>query len=212
MGTGLTVLVYELVHYDLEPDIRLILLWMIFVSSVINIFLGFVRMQAKMNWKNKKGHVTDEFYFEKVEFTLEIVILMCCPMPWFENYKIYFFNSMVDAECFYYLNEIFCLLVSLRIVFYIRTTILNSTWHSNRTHRVCSLYACEASYMFTIKSMIKYYPFTSNYTAMIILIVVFGYDLRICESPLARITSSYDFSSYFNSMWAVIVTSTTVIL
>lgn len=164
-----------------------------------------------MNWKNKKGHVTDEFYFEKVEFILEIVILMCCPMPWFENYKIYFFNSMVDAECFYFLNEIFCLLVSLRIVFYIRTIILNSTWHSNRTHRVCSLYACEASYMFTIKSMIKYYPFTSNYTAMIVLIVVFGYDLRICESPLARITSSYDFSSYFNSMWAVIVTSTTVI-
>jgi hypothetical protein len=47
---------------------------------------------------------------------------------------------------------------------------------------------------------------------MILLIFVFGYCLRICESPLNRIdASSNDFSSYANSMWCVIVTSTTVI-
>ena len=59
--------------------------------------------------------------------------------------------------------------------------------------------------------MIKYYPFTTNYASIVTMIVVFGYNLRICESPLARITPVYDFSSYFNSMWTVIVTSTTVI-
>lgn len=47
---------------------------------------------------------------------------------------------------------------------------------------------------------------------MMLLIFVFGYCLRIRESPLNRIdTSSNDFSSYANSMWCVIVTSTTVI-
>ena len=165
-----------------------------------------------MDWKTKKGHITDAFYYEKVEFILEFVILISCPMPWFEDYKIYFFNSIVDAECYYYLNEIFCLFISLRMLFYVRTIIINSSWHTNRTHRVCSLYACEASYMFSIKSMIKYYPFITNYASFVTLIVVFGYNLRICESPLARITSVYDFSSYFNSMWTVIVTSTTVII
>lgn len=99
----------------------------------------------------------------------------------------------------------------MRSIYYIRSLLLNSFWHSNRTQRICSLYASEANYMFTIKSMMRKQPFLVNYSAMIFLIIVFGYSLRICESPLSKIDdSSNDFSSYPNSMWTVIVTSTTV--
>jgi potassium intermediate/small conductance calcium-activated channel subfamily N protein 2 len=46
---------------------------------------------------------------------------------------------------------------------------------------------------------------------MIVLVFVFGYAIRICESPLNRndIASNY-FISYPNSFWNIIVTMTTL--
>lgn len=43
------------------------------------------------------------------------------------------------------------------------------------------------------------------------LIFLFGYTLRICESPLARNdASSNNLSLYTNTMWNIIITMTTV--
>jgi voltage-gated potassium channel Kch len=46
---------------------------------------------------------------------------------------------------------------------------------------------------------------------MILLVLVFGYAIRICESPLTKISSSGNFFlSYPNSFWNIIVTMTTL--
>lgn len=151
------------------------------------------------------------FFYERIELIFDVIIIALAPLPFLDEELFYFSNDFVEGDVYYYVNELLCLFLSLRVIFYIRTTLMNSYWHSNRTDRVCSLYACNADYWFTIKSLMRHKPFLLNYTAMILLILIFGYALRICESPLNRLDdSSNDFSSYWNSMWCVIVTSTTV--
>jgi potassium intermediate/small conductance calcium-activated channel subfamily N protein 2 len=83
-----------------------------------------------------------------------------------------------------------------RVLFLIRTLLTQSVWYSNRTQRVCNLYACEANYMFVIKSLMRYtwfhlypkrtQPYEVIFSAMIAMIFIFGYTVRICESPLIR--------------------------
>ncbi|CAD8083034.1 unnamed protein product [Paramecium sonneborni] len=211
IGTGLTVITLELIHYDELPEARRVILWVIFISNLILMGLAVVRNQVKLKWRESKGDVFSGFTKEHVELLMEIIIIAASPLPFLDDINFYFSNDFVDGDVYYYANELLCLTLAFRIIFFIRTTLLNSYWHSNRTDRVCSLYASQADYMFTIKSLMRNQPFTVNYSAMILLIFVFGYCLRICESPLNRIdSSSNDFSSYANSMWCVIVTSTTL--
>ncbi|CAD8186106.1 unnamed protein product [Paramecium octaurelia] len=211
IGTGLTVITLELIHYDQEPEARKVLLWVIFISNLILMGLVVVRNAAKLKWRESKGDMYGGFSKESLGISLEILIIAASPLPFLDDYSFQFENDFVEGEVYYYSNELLCLTLAFRVIFFIRTTLLNSYWHSNRTDRVCSLYASQADYMFTIKSLMRNQPFTVNYSAMILLIVVFGYCLRICESPLNRIDiSSNDFSSYANSMWCVIVTSTTL--
>ncbi|CAD8053127.1 unnamed protein product [Paramecium primaurelia] len=211
IGTGLTVITLELIHYDELPEARLVILWVIFISNLILMGLAVIRNQVKLKWRESKGDVYSGFTKEHVELLMEIIIITASPLPFLDDISFYFTNDFVDGDVYYYANELLCLTLAFRVIFFIRTTLLNSYWHSNRTDRVCSLYASQADYMFTIKSLMRNQPFTVNYSAMILLIFVFGYCLRICESPLNRIDiSSNDFSSYANSMWCVIVTSTTL--
>ncbi|CAK74124.1 unnamed protein product (macronuclear) [Paramecium tetraurelia] len=211
IGTGLTVITLELIHYDEQPEARLVILWVIFISNIIMMGLAVIRNQVKLKWRESKGDVYSGFTKEHVELLMEIIIIAASPLPFLDSISFYFTNDFVDGDVYYYANELLCLTLAFRVIFFIRTTLLNSYWHSNRTDRVCSLYASQADYMFTIKSLMRNQPFTVNYSAMILLIFVFGYCLRICESPLNRIdVSSNDFSSYANSMWCVIVTSTTL--
>ncbi|CAK83001.1 unnamed protein product (macronuclear) [Paramecium tetraurelia] len=211
IGTGLTVITLELIHYDQEREARKVMLWVIFISNLILMGIVVVRNAAKLKWRESKGDMYSGFSIEPLETSLEILIIAASPLPFLDDYSFQFENDFVEGEVYYYANELLCLTLAFRVIFFIRTTLLNSYWHSNRTDRVCSLYASQADYMFTIKSLMRNQPFTVNYSAMILLIVVFGYCLRICESPLNRIDiSSNDFSSYANSMWCVIVTSTTL--
>ncbi|CAD8079098.1 unnamed protein product [Paramecium primaurelia] len=211
IGTGLTVITLELIHYDQEPEARMVILWVIFISNLILMGLVVIRNAAKLKWRESKGDMYSGFNVEPLAISLEILIIAASPLPFLDDYSFQFANDFVEGEVYYYANELLCLTLAFRVIFFIRTTLLNSYWHSNRTDRVCNLYASQADYMFTIKSLMRNQPFTVNYSAMILLIFVFGYCLRICESPLNRIDiSSNDFSSYANSMWCVIVTSTTL--
>jgi hypothetical protein len=43
IGTGLTVITLEMIHYDKEPEARIVILWVIFISNLILIGLAVVR-------------------------------------------------------------------------------------------------------------------------------------------------------------------------
>ena len=98
----------------------------------------------------------------------------------------------------------------LRVLLIIRTLLMMSEWYNNRTQRVCNMYACEANYLFVIKCIMKSYPYFLIASAMTISVFVFGFAIKICESPLYRDSQIKLFYNFLASMWNVIVTMTTV--
>lgn len=58
-------------------------------------------------------------------------------------------------EAYYHVNEILALIMTVRVVIVCRTLLTQTVWYSNRTQRVCNLYACEADYMFVVKGLMR---------------------------------------------------------
>ena len=72
------------------------------------------------------------------------------------------------------------------------------------------MYGADNDYLFACKCLMKAAPFLTVLILFGVSIFMFGYMLRICERPLNRSPSvTMDFSTYWNSMWCVILTMTT---
>ena len=76
---------------------------------------------------------------------------------------------------------------------------------------MCHLYACEADYVFVIKSLMYTIPYRVVVVSQISIILILGYAIRICESPLTRNDPlGNNFRIYANSFWNIIITMATV--
>lgn len=65
--------------------------------------------------------------------------------------------------------------------------------------------------MFVAKSLMRTEPYSLIFSSMASLILIFGYAVRICESPLNRLDSTVlYYESYWNAMWNIIITISTV--
>jgi len=72
------------------------------------------------------------------------------------------------------------------------------------------MYGCEATTLFAIRSIMKEKPFLFTSLIMGVFILIFSQSLRVFEAPLVRITQEMDHHDFLNSVWAVILTMTTV--
>ena len=119
---------------------------------------------------------------------------------------------MQQAQAYYYLNELLSLIMLLRLIFICRCWLIMTDWFNNRTQRVCKLYACEANYMFVIRSLMRTQAYSVTFSTMGGSILIFAYAVRICEAPLRRneAASPNDLSNYINVIWNIIITMTTV--
>lgn len=79
------------------------------------------------------------------------------------------------------------------------------------------MHGCEPGYFYVMKCLMKKAPQQVIWVAMAIVITVFGYAIKVIERPLiyALIAANpdntgNDLSSYWNSVWCMIVTLTTV--
>lgn len=71
------------------------------------------------------------------------------------------------------------------------------------------MYGCKADELFTVRAMMKKDPFKLNLIFLVFSVIIFGNSVRICESPLSRVTGSMNYFKIQNSLWAVVLTMTT---
>ncbi|EAR86593.2 small-conductance calcium-activated potassium channel protein (macronuclear) [Tetrahymena thermophila SB210] len=212
----IAVLEYDLEFEEKDEFTAKAMLWMTFILTLGMILLTIVRFQAKLEWlktrkviSQKSNLITSGFF--KWMF-IEIVVSAVHPMPWTWQIRLSFFNEPTQGDAYYHLNEILLLIMLLRVLLIVRTLLMMSVWYNNRTQRVCSMYACEADYLFVIKCIMETQPYILITSAMVISIFYFGYMIRICEAPLYRNQQDGQllFYSFWNCMWNIIVTMTTV--
>lgn len=66
---------------------------------------------------------------------------------------------------------------------------------------------CKANTVFAIKSVVKSKPYTLMFAIFGISAISSAYALQVFERPLAQPS---DFDSYWNTLWMIVVTMTTV--
>lgn len=67
----------------------------------------------------------------------------------------------------------------------------------------------EASFMFSVKALMKKKPYTVLIVSLFLSVGLFGFTLRIFERPLST-ASGQNFNAISNSFWLTLITMTTV--
>jgi len=96
-----------------------------------------------------------------------------------------------------------------RVYLILRTSLTLSNFMNTRSQRVCTMSGSDASFMFSIKSLMKKKPYSVLLSSLVLSVALFGFVLRIFERPLS-IASGQDFNAISNSFWVTLITMTTV--
>ena len=97
----------------------------------------------------------------------------------------------------------------IRIYLVIRMILTVTFFFGTRSQRVCHMSGAEASYMFTIKALMKKKPYQVLIVSLFLSVGLFGFTLRIFERPLSD-ASGQNFNAIANSFWLTLITMTTV--
>ena len=91
----------------------------------------------------------------------------------------------------------------------VRAILTLSHFMDTRSQRVCTMSGSNATFMFSIKSLMKKKPYSVLLSSLILSVALFGFVLRIFERPLS-VASGQDFNSINNAFWVTLITMTTV--
>jgi potassium intermediate/small conductance calcium-activated channel subfamily N protein 2 len=217
-GFALSLYEYD-VEYDENPEFDYsckVALGLIFVLAILHCILLILRYIQKNNFLKARNEISNKSPYLRKEdrfpLIVEILITMCIPMPWFQNERVYYTDKSNDIHIFYHLNDLMCVLMLLRVYIFVRVIVGRTEYFNTRAQRVCSLYGADTGVMFPLKCLMRNESYSLITICMVVTIAMFGYALRICEKPVCRDhgCTTDDLSSYWNSMWNVIVTMTTV--
>jgi hypothetical protein len=117
---------------------------------------------------------------------VELLLCIIQPFPfiWDERYSEVYTDYSVTIE--YKVNNIFLLLMCLiRIYLVVRCILTLSFFMGTRSQRVCHMSGTDASFMFSIKALMKKKPYTVLIVSLLLSVSLFGFTLRIFERPLS---------------------------
>lgn len=199
---------------DAEKTSRIILETLCVISTICIILALVVRyvlvlhlFKARGNYSQYDTLVNTGLYKYLI---FEILINSITPFPfiWDENYSEGYADYETKVE--YRINDIFLLIMCmLRTYLIIRATLTLSHFMDTRSQRVCTMSGTSATFMFSIKSLMKKKPYSVLLSSLILSVALFGFVLRIFERPLSE-ASGQDFNSINNAFWVTLITMTTV--
>ena len=175
-------------------------------------------MGALVSFTTKK-HIELKYLRETVAYYNFKVLLKGCwfrwfifllqPMPFIVGYQVYFFVPPINDYVYYHVNDFLNMLSIIRLCYSIGKVIIFSSWMSHSAKRVCNLYGAQHDLLFAIKCVVRGQPITVAIVLLWLTILVYANTARICEAPLDRIVKTGMPHTYLNSVWEVILTTTT---
>lgn len=141
--------------------------------------------------------------------TFTLVIFFLHPNPfvvkvitplWVEAYKTYIY---------YPLNHIFSLICLNRFWFFFKLYLINSNFSKPRVHRIGRMNGVYLDLSFAFKSIMVEQPYMAYAQILVIFVFITTYGLKLFETPLSY-QSGMDFSSYWNSVWCILISILTV--
>ena len=114
----------------------------------------------------------------------EFLINSISPNPLLKGKKYKEIITDWNAEIEYEINDILLVFMFARMYLPFKFILFMTQFMNPRSCRVCSMNGCEASTIFAIKAMMKQKPWTMQFYGLVSTTLIFGFQLRIFESPL----------------------------
>lgn len=113
------------------------ILYILMMISIILVFLSFMRF---LIWKKFIDMTTELGYELTLTGTILMIfhniLLFCHPTPLFIGRRIEVFNTAVNANIYYYVNDIFYTLQIYKVLIVIKAFLTNSRFMTSRANRV----------------------------------------------------------------------------
>ena len=119
-------------------------------------------------------------------------------------------NNGSKIETYYLMSDFLLAFMWLRIYFLVRAIFNYNIFTDVYSKKLCKSYGFTANVRFTFKSLLKTDPGLTVALTFGVSILVLAYLMRVVEVPYYSAINSLQFSSYFDAIWCVIITMTTV--
>lgn len=207
---------YELTYSDnkSQADNKIIFTeWICFITSV-GLWITFIfeyLIDCKINFYINKLPESLWRRDKKMIFSLirNILIFIWHPNPLFHNITFFIYNTKFMFNQELYLNSIMFSLLLIRLWFIFKLLVVFSDYSSARTQRICRMNNFSVSFSFCMKALMQNIPYHVYGTLLLLCIIFCSCNLRIYERGLDDV-SGLEFSNYWNAIWCIIITMTTV--
>eukprot|EP01017_Pseudomicrothorax_dubius_P014292 TRINITY_DN166_c0_g1_i5.p1 TRINITY_DN166_c0_g1~~TRINITY_DN166_c0_g1_i5.p1 ORF type:complete len:445 (+),score=33.44 TRINITY_DN166_c0_g1_i5:243-1577(+) len=210
----LSVLEYELEFRNESPHIQKVLLWIIFLCTIILITMIILRFNVVILFQRSRNMIGA---YEGLRSTglfkymiLEILLSIPHPNPFLDEIRFTMSDQVLGKEYYHSVNEMLNLLQIVRVFLILRVFFIISPFFSTSAHRICDMYDAKTSYFFVIKARMQSAPLSFIFTNLCLSLFILAYALRICERPLSRIYSDWSYDNYLNALWNVVEVMATV--
>lgn len=210
---GLSVIQNELEFSESGKDDGLVILYIIFIVSIILAFMTIQRYLLSLEFQRRRNIISEKenlFTTGTWKYLLfELILVFVIPYPWLQGKRIYSTSLYDQKEIYYHVNEVLQYFSVLRVPVVSRALLLSTMWNNNRAQRICEMYAVQPGALFTMKSIMIINPLTIIFGLYMASIPYFAYVLRIAERPLERVVEDNFVFDYPNAMWTIIITMAT---
>ena len=148
--------------------------------------------------------------FQLKDIVPEFLFVAMHPSPFLVGMKMWFWNDRIENMVFYHINDLLCIIMSIKWSYITSLIIFRSEYANSRSNRVCNMFGTKCDSLFIIKCLLKENPFRYVFGTLLAGILVFANILMISESPLDRIISKFTKHTFSNACWSAICTMTSV--
>jgi hypothetical protein len=209
------IMAYE-IEYNYPDTFKIELsvsLWFCFISSICMwgtiLYEFYFDCQIMAINKNVPEKVWRRETNTVVSLILTLSVFFMHPNPAFRNVKVEIFNDKYMVLYEHSLNSILTVFCLLRMWYFVKFYLVYSEYYSPRTQRVCQMNNFDTSLYFSMKASMIKTPYHVYLLLFLILLLYCSFCLRIFERVLDY-HSDMNFSSYWNSIWCLVCTMTTV--
>lgn len=146
-------------------------------------------------------------------FWSEAFIILLCPVPYWDciiTLPAMNQDQTYTVYSYYLLSDFILAFMFVRVIFMSRAIINYSIFMDIYSKKLCKSYGFSANVRFAFKCFIRAQPGTTVAIVLLSSVLLLAYLMRIFELPYGVTVGMITWYSYFDSIWCVIITMTTV--
>lgn len=152
-------------------------------------------------------NVFNSKYVTKIIFM--IIAFVIHPNIFLYSSQFAAYNNTYSIDISRDVNTILCIIQFSRFYFIFRYILFNSFFNTPYSKRLCRSNFFDDNYLFIIKAFAKYNPFWLYLISIVLFVYAYSFSVRAFERELSDF-SGQDFHSFFNCLWYILITMTTV--